>query len=513
MKNLNKEKKRRTLYFFIFITLVPVLGILIISSYAFLHVQDDVDFVSYEIRGLKVISRIEKTVFDIQALRDLSCIKDPNEKSIETLKENISKDLTSLENILLILQKDISLKSELLQYVKKTKNTPLTDKGDEYFTHMINDFMLFSNNIAFRYKLILDPYLSSYVLMDNVVYLLPELMEYNRQIKAITLGMHCKTLTPEQKEQLSTLQIKIKDRLNKLDYNKLFMQKKEDIALLERVRKNIMQTQNKVAALVSATLSKEDKTALETDNIFTLMTNDLDSIRTLYDSNLQLLHSNLEKKLKKNRKLSVIILCVGLLSILFIIYINRVFYNKNREYIDIIEELTITDALTSLYNRRHFDDIFNNFLKIQLRAKQTPVFIILDIDYFKQYNDTYGHQAGDMAIKTVARHLKRSLKRAGDMAFRLGGEEFGILYTEENRSKAFSFADTIRKKIESEKIEHSKNNASRYLTVSMGIIIIEEEFADNIRNIYRCADEALYKAKADGRNRAVIYNTLSSPAV
>lgn len=161
--------------------------------------------------------------------------------------------------------------------------------------------------------------------------------------------------------------------------------------------------------------------------------------------------------------------------------------------------------MTSLYNRRYFDEIFDNFLKIQQRTKQIAVFIILDIDYFKQYNDTYGHLAGDEAIKMVAKHLKNSLKRAGDMVFRLGGEEFGILYTEQSRSQALSFAESIRKKIEDEKIEHNQSYISEYLSVSIGVIIIEPEVANNITDIYRYADKALYRAKEDGRNRVVIY--------
>jgi diguanylate cyclase (GGDEF)-like protein len=135
------------------------------------------------------------------------------------------------------------------------------------------------------------------------------------------------------------------------------------------------------------------------------------------------------------------------------------------------------------------------------------MFIILDIDFFKLYNDTYGHQAGDFAIKTVAKNLKSSLKRAGDMAFRLGGEEFGILCIGMNSSEALSFANSIREKVESEKIEHIKNSASKYLTISMGLVIIEPDFINNVSDLYKHADEALYKAKESGRNQVVVYDS------
>lgn len=509
MENLYRVKKKRSLYFFIFITLVPIIGVIIIFSYAFTRVSDEINFISHEVKGLKVISQIQETIFDMQRLRGLSCIRNLNRKSIENvenLKKNILNDLTILKHTLLIIENDTPLRSELLQYIDKLKNTPLDDKDYEHFTHTINELMLLSNRIAYHCKLILDSDLTSFVLIDNVVYLLPELIEYSGRIRAIASSIDGDSLTWEQEEQIVIQQDKIKERLDKLNYNKLFMYEKIDISLLEQSHKNIIETQRRVVEFAKNKLLKNDKVLLEPNDIFTLITNDIDSIINLYHSNLILLNKNLAEKMKENRNLSFMIFIIGLVSVVFIIHINIIFYLKNRDYIDKIEELTITDSMTSLYNRRYFDETFEVFLKIQQRAKQTPVFIILDIDYFKQYNDTYGHQAGDIAIKTVAKHLKNSLRRAGDMAFRLGGEEFGILCTEQSKSQALSFADEIRKKVEDEKIEHKKSGVSTYLTISMGVIIIESKIVNNVTDIYRYADDALYRAKDEGRNRVVVYD-------
>ena len=183
-----------------------------------------------------------------------------------------------------------------------------------------------------------------------------------------------------------------------------------------------------------------------------------------------------------------------------------VFYQKNKEFVNKIQKLTITDHMTSLYNRRHFDKEFEKYVKTNQRTNQILIFIILDIDFFKEYNDTYGHDAGDVAIKAVAKVLKDSLQRANDMAFRLGGEEFGILCSESDKNRAISFAQSIKDKIENEKIEHKKNTASKYLTVSMGVFVMESENAVNTtKNIYRFADQALYEAKENGRNNIVFY--------
>jgi diguanylate cyclase (GGDEF)-like protein len=129
----------------------------------------------------------------------------------------------------------------------------------------------------------------------------------------------------------------------------------------------------------------------------------------------------------------------------------------------------------------------------------------LDIDFFKQYNDTYGHQAGDEALKAVAKCLKSSLKREGDLAFRLGGEEFGILCSGLDHSQAFDFANSIRERVEDEKIEHKSSLASQHVTISMGLVVAEPELVNSVNDIYRYADEALYKAKENGRNQVSVY--------
>ncbi|NOQ31927.1 MAG: diguanylate cyclase [Helicobacteraceae bacterium] len=169
-----------------------------------------------------------------------------------------------------------------------------------------------------------------------------------------------------------------------------------------------------------------------------------------------------------------------------------------------IEEISNIDGLTSLYNRRFFDNIFQKQISIASRNKTLLAYVMMDIDHFKQYNDTYGHQAGDQTLKKVADLLKKTLNRAGDYTFRLGGEEFGMLYSVKDKDEAFSVADKTRVAIEELKIDHSGNSASKYVTMSMGLYIIELENLNNTDEIYKLTDELLYSAKEGGRNRVVI---------
>lgn len=226
----------------------------------------------------------------------------------------------------------------------------------------------------------------------------------------------------------------------------------------------------------------------------------------MHSANLNTLRSKIEDRVEEGTRISIYILLGAVGLILFITAVNRVFYLKNREFIEKIEELTITDAMTGLYNRRYFDKVFEDSLRVQQRTNQLLVFIMLDIDFFKQYNDTYGHQAGDKAIKAVAKHLKLALKRASDMAFRLGGEEFGILCVGMNEAEVLTFANSIRTNIENEQIKHKHSKVSRYLTISMGAIIVKAGIIESVNHMYKCADKALYKAKENGRNQIAFYN-------
>jgi len=166
-----------------------------------------------------------------------------------------------------------------------------------------------------------------------------------------------------------------------------------------------------------------------------------------------------------------------------------------------VEELLIIDALTGIYNRRYFNDSLPRAINMAKRDRKYFSFLILDIDHFKQYNDTYGHQEGDNALIQVAASLKKSLSRASDMCFRLGGEEFGVLFESLDPKEAYLFADKIRENVQDLKIEHKNNSASKYLTISIGLVTKSPSLELNSDEIYKEADDYLYKAKETGRNR------------
>jgi diguanylate cyclase (GGDEF)-like protein/PAS domain S-box-containing protein len=168
-----------------------------------------------------------------------------------------------------------------------------------------------------------------------------------------------------------------------------------------------------------------------------------------------------------------------------------------------VEYLSITDELTGLYNRRFFNLKIEEEINRAKREKNYFSFLIMDIDYFKQYNDTYGHQKGDLALEKVAEILKKKTSRGSDFAFRLGGEEFGIITTLD-KEKMIEFANIIKNEIENLQIEHSQSKVSKFLTTSIGLISKKEAEITNSDNLYKEADDCLYEAKKLGRNSIFI---------
>lgn len=165
-----------------------------------------------------------------------------------------------------------------------------------------------------------------------------------------------------------------------------------------------------------------------------------------------------------------------------------------------VEEISITDALTKLHNRGYFDTVCQRVLDEARRADGLFAFMIIDIDFFKEYNDTYGHQEGDKVLREVAQCIKDALKRPSDYAFRIGGEEFGVLLKPEDTSGALKLAQKIQRGVGALQIEHRRSSASPFVTISLGIVTKKAKEISSCEALYKEADDLLYHAKANGRN-------------
>lgn len=210
-----------------------------------------------------------------------------------------------------------------------------------------------------------------------------------------------------------------------------------------------------------------------------------------------------------------IVLLLIIIAVLFISYL--VFISIQKDHTELenttkklrsankkLETVSYTDSLTSLHNRRYFNFTYDKELKRAKREGSHITFMMLDIDFFKQYNDTYGHIEGDYALKSVAKVLKDTLKRPSDCIFRLGGEEFGVLLTKINAENSAKLAQTLCDTVRAREIKHESSKVCEFLTISIGVVSCVVDNDLNEDTIISHADKMLYEAKKGGRNRYVI---------
>ncbi|MBS3027284.1 MAG: diguanylate cyclase [Dolichospermum sp. DET50] len=170
-----------------------------------------------------------------------------------------------------------------------------------------------------------------------------------------------------------------------------------------------------------------------------------------------------------------------------------------------LQQLASIDSLTQIPNRRSFDEVLEREWQ-RLQREQAPLSLILcDMDFFKNYNDTYGHQSGDDCLKEVAKILQQAAQRPGDLAARYGGEEFALVLPNTDTAGAVYVAETILSSIRTKNLIHESSKISSYLTLSLGIATIIPQSSSSLTWLIAKADEALYRAKLTGRDRYVTH--------
>lgn len=173
--------------------------------------------------------------------------------------------------------------------------------------------------------------------------------------------------------------------------------------------------------------------------------------------------------------------------------------NILRTYSENLKRQAITDALTGIYNRRFFDDSYIRALGDARRRKHLLSIFMIDIDYFKSYNDYYGHLSGDDVIKKIAHALRSQISRATDTLARYGGEEFVLILPDSSEKNAPLFAEKLKNAVFKLNIPHEKSLVSDRISISIGICTGDSESGDLLKK----ADVALYQAKESGRNRYI----------
>lgn len=201
-----------------------------------------------------------------------------------------------------------------------------------------------------------------------------------------------------------------------------------------------------------------------------------------------------------------VILLLGL-NTGYILRLNRVLKQSQARLLEIthqLEQLAILDGLTGIYNHRHFQEHLNKEWRRAQRNKQPISLIMIDIDFFKNLNDSYGHPVGDECLKIVAQALKQSVNRPGDLVARYGGEEFVAVLPEVGAEGAALIAERMRAAVEALKFPHCDSRIAAHVTVSLGVASLVPTRESSPDMLIAAADKALYAAKETGRNRIQI---------
>jgi diguanylate cyclase (GGDEF)-like protein len=174
---------------------------------------------------------------------------------------------------------------------------------------------------------------------------------------------------------------------------------------------------------------------------------------------------------------------------------------------DELYNLSISDPLTGVANRRRFDEVFTRDWKRAIRSRAPLSLFLIDVDYFKAYNDSFGHQQGDECLKAIATVLDGAMKRESDLVSRYGGEEFAVILPSTPKESALALAESLRQKVEERSLP---STSDRVVTISIGVATKTPTLHDSMDLLLTAADRALYKAKDEGRNRVVISEEISA---
>jgi len=178
---------------------------------------------------------------------------------------------------------------------------------------------------------------------------------------------------------------------------------------------------------------------------------------------------------------------------------------------DLLRKLVFLDGLSGVFNRRYFDQQISTEWSRAARNNAPLSLVLLDVDFFKLYNDRYGHQAGDDALRLIAVTLKSCLRRPADLVARYGGEEFACILPETSHDDAMVLAAELERKIRDLQVPHENSSVEKYITISLGLATREADVGGDVQALIGLADHMLYQAKNSGRGR--VCSAIMTPAM
>ena len=281
------------------------------------------------------------------------------------------------------------------------------------------------------------------------------------------------------------------------------LQTKIDKALLENLNKldeSVAYAKpyhdNLVEAMVQGSINFEDLNAIIKQGR-TATASVLFLLDRIVDSQLST-HKRVESEYDRSRQMTLFV--IALIFAVIAIIVAFVLRVSGRQF-SRVSRMTITDDVSGIYNRRYFNMVLEEEWKRSMR-EYTPISLLMvDIDYFKDYNDSFGHQKGDECLFSVGKLLSAQLKRSADFTARYGGDEFAIVLPNTTVEHARLLAERLRRSVEDARIKAGREDIGPWVTVSVGLATATAEYDQSSASLVKAADSCLYESKRTGRNR------------
>ena len=472
-------------YIYLIVNLLLLIpGIIVVYTYAYNYVDKEVTRLEQKSSALYEMKNIYSIITNLQKIRGLSNIKETDIEIFDKIEE--------LENENYTIAKKIN-NPRIEAVLKRHPQGTIADF--ETYTYDIEALLLIYKLTAYNAKLTLNSDIKEYLLSKNVTSGLPYLVEYFARIRGLASSV-------ENHKLSKSIKIKIQNQLymvEELLKNAKEMEYFSDSGFINK----LLNTEQKEITFIETELLNKDTITLSGLEVFNTITKNINFLNKLYYESIQNLSTYYKETTQQKNFIKSLIILVCILSIIVVIFLNLFYFMKIQKYIQKVEHLNIIDPMTQLYNRRFLENFIDKFVSQVNRQSEFFSIMMIDIDFFKKVNDTYGHDIGDKVIVAIANVLQQNIRKS-DLAIRYGGEEFMVLLHYADAKAAYIIAKKLKESFN--QIEfHANNGESFHKTLSIGIA----EFPKDTDDIWECikfADNALYIAKTTGRDKIVIYS-------
>ncbi len=501
---------------YLFATILPIFFLSLSLAVQLYDQVELYNFTKNEIKGVEAINVLFNSLTDLQKIRGYTQITKWEQRP--EIKKN-----------LFLLKQSFLNRFERSDWTVATRNLHLADETNRMltrartlftiqpngsparrlfsqFSQCITDILQLIQLTADHAKLILDPNIETYYLIDILDKQIPYLAEAIGRVRGIGSGLLAKKRTDHlERETLHDYQVAIQARIESIRnaqdvITQTTPQLKDSLHLLPD---NLYQHLAPLIAVCSLITDNKEWPNMPPERFFHLATRAIGLLLEPYHTGILLLKERLKKRQADHlRKGAMMFFGTGI-GILLMLYFNRSFYLYDQKNHQNMEKLSVTDQLTGLYNRRHLYSVFPKESRRSVRHNDALFLILLDVDHFKRYNDTYGHPKGDKVLEQIANAMTATMRRAGDYCFRIGGEEFCILFNANNTAMARERTEDVRQAIVDLQIVHTGNDPHGVITVSLGLTAIPADADCVLEHVMTKVDQALYRAKERGRNTFV----------